>query len=291
MSDGAAGHPPEPALGAGGDEPMVALRTLLLSPEQRPIERLQRRLDDPALLSEDVAAVIAEAIVLRASRDDALKRALAPLIGELLEEAVRRDPQPIARALFPVIGPAIRRSVRAALESMTQSFNRVISRALSPSAVKWRFEAWRTKRPFAEVVLAHTLVFRVERVMIVHRETGLLLREVAAPGVEAADGDVIAGMLTATSDFIGEALETEPDDGPRALSAGDVAVLMEQGPLASIAAVVRGTAPEALRVTLTEGVEEIHARMGHQLEEFSGEVAPFALLDDVLEGCVESEYR
>ena len=85
-----------------------------------------------------------------------------------------------------------RRSVRAALESMTQSFNRVISRALSPSAVKWRFEAWRTKRPFAEVVLAHTLVFRVERVMIVHRETGLLLREVAAPVVEAADGDVIS---------------------------------------------------------------------------------------------------
>ena len=289
MSEATRG-PSEPVLG-GGEEPMVALRTLLLSPEQRQIETLQRRLDDPALLSEDVAAVLAEAIVLRASRDDALKRALAPLIGELLEEAVRRDPQPIARALFPVIGPAIRRSVRAALETMVQSSNRVLSRSLSPSALKWRWESWRTGRPFAEVVLMHTLVFRVERVLIVHRETGLLLREVAAPGVEPADGDVIAGMLTATSDFIGEALDTGPDDGPRALAAGDVAVLMEQGPLASIAAVVRGTAPEGLRLILTEGVEEIHARMGHQLEEFSGEVAPFALLDDVLEGCVESEYR
>lgn len=290
MSDAIAG-PSDSAARGGDDEPMVALRTLLLSPEQRQIERLQRRLDDPALLSEDVAAVLAEAIVLRASRDDALKRALAPLIGELLEEAVRRDPQPIARALFPVIGPAIRRSVRAALESMTQTFNRVIARSLSPSAVKWRYEAWRTGRPFAEVVLMHTLVFRVERVMIVHRETGLLLREVSAPGVEAVDGDVIAGMLTATSDFIGEALDTGPDDGPRSLAAGDVTVMMEQGPLAGLAAVVRGTAPEDLRTHLTEGVEEIHARMAHQLEEFSGEVAPFALLDDILEGCVESEYR
>lgn len=289
MSD--AGRGPSQSVGENADEQMLALRTLLLSPEQRQIERLQRRLDDPALLSEDVAAVLAEAIVLRASRDDALKRALAPLIGELLEEAVRRDPQPVARALFPVIGPAIRRAVRAALESMTQSFNRVIARSLSPSALKWRVEAWRTGRPFAEVVLIHTLVFRVERVMVVHRQTGLLLREVSAPGIEAADGDVIAGMLTATSDFIGEALETGPDDGPRALAAGDVTVLMEQGPLAGIAAVVRGTAPEDLRAHLTEGVEEIHARMSHQLEEFTGEVAPFALLDDVLEGCVESEYR
>ena len=283
--------PPEPVGAGAGDEPLVTLRTLLLSPEQRQIARLQRRLDDPALLSEDVASVLAEAIVLRASRDDALRRALAPLVAELLEEAVRRDPQPVARALFPVIGPAIRRSVRAALESMTQTFNRILSRSLSPSALKWRIEAWRTGRPFAEVVLTHSLIFRVERVLVVHRETGLLLREVAAPGVEAADGDVLSGMLTATSDFIGEALNTHPDDGPRSLAAGDMAILVEQGPFASIAAVVRGSAPEGLRSTLAEGVEEIHARMAPQLEEFSGEVAPFALLDDVLEGCVESEYR
>ena len=138
MSEATRG-PSEPVLGGGADEPMVTLRTLLLSPEQRQIETLQRRLDDPALLSEDVAAVLAEAIVLRASRDDALKRALAPLIGELLEEAVRRDPQPVARALFPVMGPAIRRAVRSALESMMQSFNRVLSRSLSPSALKWRW--------------------------------------------------------------------------------------------------------------------------------------------------------
>ncbi len=283
--------PPEPAGSDEGEESLVALRTLLLSPEQRQIGRLQRRLDDPAMLSEDVAGVLAEAIVLRASRDDALKRALAPLVAELFEEAVRRDPKPMARALFPVIGPAIRRSVRAALESMTESFNRTIARSLSPSAIKWRFEAWRTGRPFSEVLLIHTLVFRVERVLVVHRETGLLLRELAAPGIEAADGDVIAGMLTATSDFIGEAFDTHTDDGPRALTAGDVAVLVEQGPHASLAAVVRGTAPEGLRARLTEGIEEIHHRMTPQLEEFSGEVAPFSLLDDVLEGCVESEYR
>lgn len=283
--------PPDAGGRGGTDEPMTALRTLLLSPEQRQIERLQRRLDDPALLSEDVAAVLAEAVVLRASRDDALRRALAPLVAELLEEAVRRDPQPVAQALFPVIGPAIRRAVRAALASMTESINRIVARAFSPRAVRWQWEAWRSGRSFADVALAHTLVFRVERAMLVHRETGLLLSEVAAPGVEAADGDLMAGMLTATSDFIGEALDTDPGDGPRALAAGDLAVLIEQGPLAGVAVVVRGTAPESLRETLVEAVEEVHARMPAQLADFSGDVAPFALLDDVLEGCLEAEVR
>lgn len=284
-------EPNEGAAAPADEQGMIALRTLLLSPEQSQIARLQNRIEDPALRSEDVAGVLAEAIVLRASRDDALRRALAPLVAELLEEAVRRDPQPIARALFPVIGPAIRRSVRAALESMTQSLNRALAHSLSPKAIRWRVESWRTGRPFAEVVLLHTLVFRVERVMAIHRESGLLLREIAAPGVDSAEGDVIAGMLTATGDFIGDAFDADPEDGTRAISTGDLSVWIEPGPLANLAVLVRGTPPEHLREALSEGVEAIHARMSGQLEGFSGEVAPFALLDDVLETCLDAEYR
>ncbi len=290
MTEGAMGPFDPMDIGSGG-EPMVELRNLLLSPEQRQIASLQRRLDDPTLLSDAVAGVLAEAIVLRASRDDALRRALAPLVAELLEEAVRRDPAPVARAIFPVIGPAIRRSVRAALESMTQTLNHMLTRALSPKAIKWRWESWRTGRPFTEVVMLHTLVYRVERVMVVHRETGLLLRELSAPGIDATDGDVIAGMMTATSDFMDDAFGADPADPTRSLAVGDLAVWVEQGPHAALAAVVRGTAPMDLRTTLSEGVEEIHSRMGGQLEEFSGETAAFALLDDVLETCVDSEYR
>jgi OOP family OmpA-OmpF porin len=270
---------------------MAELRALLLSPEQREIARLKRRLEDPVQLSEAVAGVLAEAVVLRARQDDALRRALAPLVAEILQEAVRRDPQPMAQALFPAMGPAIRRAVRAALESMTQSLNRVLTRGLSPRAMMWRIEGWRSGRPFAEVVLLHTLVYRVERVLLVHRESGLLLREVVAPGIDATDGDVIAGMMTATSDFMGDAFGADRDDAACSLAVGDLTVWIEQGPGATLAAVVRGIAPGDLRTTLSEALEATHARMAGHLEEFSGEVAPFALLDDLLEGCLDSEYR
>ena len=41
--------------------------------------------------------------------------------------------------------------------------------------LKWRVESIRTGRPFAEIVLMHSLLYRVEQVFLIHRETGLVL--------------------------------------------------------------------------------------------------------------------
>ena len=78
------------------------------------------------------------------------------------------------------MGPAIRRAIAEALRAMVDSFNQVLQHSLSARALRWRVEAWRTGRPFAEVVLSHSLVYRVEQVFLVHRDTGLLLQHVAA---------------------------------------------------------------------------------------------------------------
>jgi hypothetical protein len=56
---------------------------------------------------------------------------------------------------------------------MMQSFNQTIDHSLSFKGLAWRIEAWRTGRPFAEVVLLHTLRFRVEQLFLIHRDTGL----------------------------------------------------------------------------------------------------------------------
>ena len=59
-----------------------------------------------------------------------------------------------------------------------------------PRSLKWRFEAWRTGRPFAEIVLLKTLVYRVDQVFLIHKETGLLLQHVVADEVRAKDAAV-----------------------------------------------------------------------------------------------------
>jgi len=81
------------------------------------------------------------------------------------------------------MGPAIRRAIGEALSRLIQSLDRALDHSLTWRGLGWRLEAARTGRSFAEVVLAHTLVFRVEQVFLIHRRTGLLLlRAQAARG-------------------------------------------------------------------------------------------------------------
>ena len=81
--------------------------------------------------------------------------------------------------------------------------NQTLGRSFSAQGLKWRLEAWRTGKALREVVLLRTLVYRVEQVFLIHRETGLLLQHVSAgPRRASQDADMVSGMLTAIRDFV-----------------------------------------------------------------------------------------
>ena len=64
--------------------------------------------------------------------------------------------KPLADALFPVIGPAIRKAVAHTFDAMIDSVNQTIEQSVSWQAVQWRWTAWRTGKPFAEIVHRNT---------------------------------------------------------------------------------------------------------------------------------------
>ncbi|NJN36331.1 MAG: hypothetical protein HC794_03820 [Nitrospiraceae bacterium] len=107
---------------------------------------------------------------------------LTPYVENGFVASIRKSPRTIVDAIAPIIGPAIRQAIARALQSMTQSFNHSLDESLSIRGLRWRVEAWRTGKPFAEVVLLHRLQYRVEQVFLIHRETGLLLHHVATEG-------------------------------------------------------------------------------------------------------------
>jgi OOP family OmpA-OmpF porin len=113
------------------------------------------------------------------ARDPQLMRALAPSVEDAIATSVQKNPQALADALFPVIGPAIRKAVAHSFDAMIDSVNQTIERSVSWQAVQWRLTAWRTGTPFAEVLIANTLDYRVEQIFLIHRESGLLLQHVA----------------------------------------------------------------------------------------------------------------
>jgi OOP family OmpA-OmpF porin len=271
-------------------EALSALRDVLVGPERESLAALQARLDDREARARDVGEVL-PTVLLQRAQDPHFARALTPPLEKALTAAVRRDPKPMADALFPVMGPAIRKAVAASLAGMVESFNRAIEDSLSWRSVQWRLEARRTGRSFGEVVLLKTLIYRVEQVFLIDRRTGLLLQHVQHGTEQVQDADMVSGMLTAIRDFAQDSFKTAEADSLESLKVGDLSVWIEAGPLAIVAAVIRGTAPREYRQTLQSAVEEIHLRFGEALQSFSGDASPLEDARSLLESCLEMQYR
>jgi outer membrane protein OmpA-like peptidoglycan-associated protein len=283
----------QPAAGTPAHEEqddLTSLRSILLAPAEEQIQRLQERLDDRYAQARDVSAVLPQALI-HCSGDPDLARALGPPVEKAITASVRRDPKPLADAIFPIIGPAIRKAVAASLAAMVESMNRTLEHSVSWRAVQWRLEARRTGRTFGEVVLVHTLLYRVEQVFLIHRKTGLLLQHVRANATGAADAQMVSAMLTAIRDFAQDSFRTADHDSLNAFEVGELSVSIEQGPEAVIAAVIRGNAPKDFRRTLQDAVERVHLQFGEALADFHGDPQAFDATRPILEECLHAEFR
>jgi outer membrane protein OmpA-like peptidoglycan-associated protein len=268
------------------------LRDLLTGPEQRQLAEISKRLNDPARRTEELSAHLPDAIALGASRDNRIARALQPTIDTALKASVARNPKAVADAIFPVLGPAIRKAINAALVNMIQSFNHVLNQSLSWQSFGWRLEALRARKSFAEVVLLHTLVYRVEQIFLIHRQSGLLLQHVVADRIDIKDPDLVSGMLTAIQDFVKDSFDAQTGEMLDTLRMdGDHSVWIEHGPEAILAAVIRGMPPVELRSRFRHLLEETHRRCTDALENFDGRTAYFTVIKRDLEDALTFQVR
>jgi len=271
------------------DEQLEELRRLILEPEQEQLKEILRSLGDANHQAREIGGVLPAAIRHSNSEGPELEKALAPSFEKATHLAIRKDRKAFADALFPVMGPAIRKSISEALKGLIQSLNQALEHSLSWKGLKWRIEALRTGRSFAEIVLSKTLVYRVEQVVLIHRESGLLLMHVVAPEVDAEDADMVSGMLTAIQDFVRDSFRIEGEESLQTMEIGDLQVWVEQGPQAGLAAAIRGDARVELRQKMREVVEATHLEMQSELADFEGDASDFEKMRPLVEECLESK--
>lgn len=237
------------------------LRSLLLAPEQAALERLRVA---AATLPQRLPELLEE--LERGERREALHRALAPVVAAALDDAVRRDRRRIVDALFPVIGPAIRRSIAEALRGFVADLNRALEHSLTPRGIAWRIESWRSGVPFAQVVMKHSLRYRIDHLFLIERESGLLLHRHSAPDLPDLDADAIAGMLTAIADFVRDSVRADEDAGLASATVGEHLLQLVEGPSAVLACFIRGVPPAALVQRLRAALEDLHRARDAQPE-------------------------
>lgn len=274
---------------AADREEFERLRRILLAGDRDRLESVERRLSDPDVRAEELSHVLPESLARAAHHSNRLGLALAGVLDEALAASIKKNRRELAAALSPAMGPAIRRAIGETLRTMVDSFNQVLQHGLSLNALRWRLEAWRTGRPFAEVVLTHSLVYRVEQVFLVHRQSGLLLQHVTAGAAGVRDGDLVSGMLTAIQDFVRDSFAVDAEQAVDTMRVGDLAVWVEQGEEAYLAAVVRGSAPVQLRSVMRDALETIHLELGEAFDTFAGDATPFEEGRHHLEGCLQMQ--
>lgn len=274
----------EPRTPNPSDE-LEALRRLLLQPEQDALEELL----SPGEKVRQLAEHLPEGMSRRAREDKALQNTLAPILEEVLPILVRRNPKLLAEILYPVMLPAIRRAVASMFASLVQGFNQTLDQVFSPRGIRWRLEALTTGKPFGEVVLSHTLLYQVEQVLLIQRDSGLLLVHSVAEGVKVQDGAMVSGMLTAIGDFVHDSFD--PEAGLNTVDFGERKLVVEPGPLAVLAAVVKGSPPEELKGRLQDMLSLIHVQFNEDLGEFGGDPAIFDPAKPLLEELLEARYQ
>ena len=267
------------------------LRDLVLGPTRHALEELRQDLQDKQVDAEGLSQILPEAITRSTASGPGLAKSMGPTISAAFEESVKRDPKKLADAVSPIMGPAIQRYIQQQIQAMVQSLNTAIDHSLSPKSIRWRFEAWRTGKPFAEVVLLHTLIYRIEQVMLIDPDTGILMQSVSSNKSDD-DADLVSSLLTAIQDFMRESFRHRSEAGSdlQEIHTNELKVWVQHGSSAVLAVAIRGEPPLALRQKIQSLLNQLHINHGSLLADFQGDTAPLELVRPDLEALLESEF-
>lgn len=255
------GSAPESQEHDAGASAFERLRRLLFGAEQDALGAAVDRLSDlereHARTADKLPELLEEA---QAGRPKQLANALAAPVGAALATAVKQQSQTIVDALFPVIGPAIRRAIAEAMRTLTADLNAALESSLTPRGLRWRFEAWRAGVPYTQIVLKHTLRYKIDHLFLIEADSGLVIHRESAPDLPDLDSDAIAGMLTAIGEFVKDSVGGAAGSTLNSANVGEHLLWVLHGPRANLAAFIRGVPPALLREVLERKLEAVHQR-------------------------------
>ncbi len=274
----------------GKEEDLEILKGLLLGEDLERIRRIDEEFHSPEERLRHLTELLPLALK-RLERRGELNDSLAPTVEAAVRLLIQRDSQRFADALYPAIGPAIRRSISETIRQLLRNLNQALEVGLSWQGLKWRIEAWRSGMPYAQVVMLHSLDYRVEQVFLIHQRSKLLLGHVQASGVQDRDPDMVSSMLGAIDDFIQDSFAAERDGQLGQIGFGELSILVEPGPDLLLAVAVRGDPPARLREQMQQVLEDIQSRYANVLDGFDGDMSVFSALEGLLEPLLQQQFK
>ena len=269
------------------------LRQIIVGGSADKLAELGHRIEDLEARTKDVAEVLPPAIDQEiAQGGDRLIESLTKPVSLGLKRAIRSEPEEYAEILYPVMAPSIRRAITQALSSLLLTINRSVESATTLSGIGNRFRSWRTGIPYAELALRQSLVYKVEHVYLIHRETGMLLDEVGEDGdMQTLDSDAVSAMFSAIQAFVQDSFAAGNDARLTDLKVGDHNVWVAHGHRLMLACIITGDAPEALKNDLYDTLDNIRTHYSLAISDFAGDARQFRGVDALMEPLLQIELK
>jgi len=255
------------------DPSLEALREILFSQYSQQIDTLESELDG---LEE------------RIENKDAFVAMIAPVLGDAIRRKVRDSRPEMIEALYPIVGQMVVRAVSESTQNLARSVDARLRQSFNVRTWGQRVGAEAKGVSGAEMVLRESLPFDVAEVFLIHRETGLLLWHISRDPDNAADSDLISGMLTAIRDFAEESFGRGVEGQLDEIQYGDRHILIEAAQYAYLAVVIDGIEPPGFRAEMRERVIEVSQAHESVLHQYDGDPTPLAPVEEPLQSLITS---
>jgi len=250
------------------DPSLERLRRILLRDQEAKVEGLQSDL---------------ERLDHQINDEGSLIKMIAPVLGEAIRLKIQEARDEMIEALYPIIGQVVGRAVAEAVSDLARSLDAQAKRAFDFRLMWWRLKARFSGATEAQIRLRELLPFSVTDVLLIHRESGLLLYHLLGTGSIASDSDLFSGMLTAIRDFSQDTLGGDEQDELGEITYGEQRILIETTRHSYLAVIVNGNPPPGFRGEMRDRVIEIENAFSEELADYGGNAGAFDSVKEMLQ--------
>jgi outer membrane protein OmpA-like peptidoglycan-associated protein/cell division protein FtsB len=157
----------------------------------------------PTEIAKAIAPEMAIAIQEQIRLDpDSISRTLAPEMSAAIENQIKQNPNAMVDALYPIVGGTFSRY----MIEFVQAINQQVESAFSIEGIKRKIRAKLQGVSEAELIVREAVNYQVQGVFLIHKTSGLVIRELHPSLNLQLESDMVTGLLTAIRSFINECI-------------------------------------------------------------------------------------
>jgi outer membrane protein OmpA-like peptidoglycan-associated protein len=242
----------------------------------------------PASIAKALAPEFAQTIREQSKLDPtALAGALGPQMGEAIKQQIVVERDAMVDALYPVIGNTISKY----MVEVVKSINEKVESSLSPGGIWRRIRAKIKGISEAELILQESLGFKIRAILLIHKSSGLVIRERLPASDFQVEPSMMAGMLTAIRNFVNDCISAPNEDSELHEIEYDASkIILEVAGYCYLAVVVKGEPNKAFLEKIRETLGQIVLKAERTIAQYNGEpeIVP-RTVDVQLDALLEAE--